>query len=193
MSFAQTYILALKVRTKLVSDASGPNTSLRRLVVQANMLDSLMELISDTQAARIEEKLKVTFSDQLPEPSREPDAEISTYEVDSDEDLEDDDDIYYESSEESEEDEDWEEANSSAYLELERLVDAVSSEYLYMPMVLRTKASELELPALEECQSLSDSEDELLDLSFENPMFVRDRKITNPNRDVSTPHISSLF
>lgn len=57
MSFAQTYILASKVRFKLTREAQSPKSSLRNLVVQANMLDNIMDYISDETKRRTSEKL----------------------------------------------------------------------------------------------------------------------------------------
>ncbi|KHC56832.1 Late-stage biofilm-induced protein [Candida albicans P75010] len=57
MSFAQTYILASKVRSKLTREAQSPKSSLRNLVVQANMLDNIMDYISDETKRRTSEKL----------------------------------------------------------------------------------------------------------------------------------------
>ncbi|CAL1199816.1 unnamed protein product [Candida parapsilosis] len=52
MSFAQTYILASKVRSKLTKEAASPKSSLRNLVVQANMLDNLMDYITEETERR---------------------------------------------------------------------------------------------------------------------------------------------
>ena len=58
MSFAQTYILAkAKVRSKLTREAQSPKSSLRNLVVQANMLDNIMDYINDETKRRTSEKL----------------------------------------------------------------------------------------------------------------------------------------
>lgn len=45
MSLAELYVLASKVRSKLTREAANPKTSLRLLVLQANMLDNLMDHI----------------------------------------------------------------------------------------------------------------------------------------------------
>ena len=55
MSFAQTYILASKVRSKLTREAQSPKSSLRNLVVQANMLDNIMDYINDETKRRTSE------------------------------------------------------------------------------------------------------------------------------------------
>lgn len=47
MRLSGPYILAKKGRAKLLRDASNPNISLRVIVTQANMLDSLMDYITD--------------------------------------------------------------------------------------------------------------------------------------------------
>ncbi|ODV79729.1 uncharacterized protein CANTADRAFT_211635 [Suhomyces tanzawaensis NRRL Y-17324] len=102
MSFAQSYILASKVRTKLTKEAANPRSSLRNLVMQANMLDNIMDHISEeTHKRSILKKEKemsasahtsVTFS--VPNARREEATSVTEYEVGSDSD--DDDEIDYE-------------------------------------------------------------------------------------------------
>lgn len=103
MSFAESYLLASKVRSKLTREAANPKTPLRSLVLQANMLDNLMDHIS----VETEKKLsanKVSFS----LPSRSPlssGSSVTEYEVDLDSDSDSDDADYYYSSEEEEDEE----------------------------------------------------------------------------------------
>lgn len=52
MTFAQSYLLASKVRSKLTKEASSPKSSLRVLVTQANMLDNIMDHIAAESAKR---------------------------------------------------------------------------------------------------------------------------------------------
>lgn len=54
MTFAQSYMLASKVRSKLTREAANPRASLRNLVVQANMLDNLMDHIAEELSRRKE-------------------------------------------------------------------------------------------------------------------------------------------
>ncbi|EGV61185.1 hypothetical protein PSN45_001695 [Yamadazyma tenuis] len=154
MSFAQTYVLASKVRGKLTKDASNPKVSLRSLVVQANMLDNLMDHIASENSKRLDKLNRVKF--ELPKTQRQSDTSspqyttsIKEYEVssDSDSDVELDDydsdsDDYYYSSEEEEEEED------------ERSYTAVKVD-LSTPMKLGTIQEESEVPGL----SISDSEE----------------------------------
>lgn len=106
MSFAETYLLASKVRTKLTKDATNPKISLRNLVTQANMLDNLMDHISKENEKRLNNLNKVKF--ELPKAAQRS-SPLSTsvveYEVDSDSDSDylDDDDYYYSSEEEDDE------------------------------------------------------------------------------------------
>lgn len=112
MSFAQTYILASKVRSKLTREAQSPKSSLRNLVVQANMLDNIMDYISDETKRRTSEKLTSKTNTQksssgylspessmvqfAPTPVRQAyKTSITEYEIDSDssdDDEEDEDD-----------------------------------------------------------------------------------------------------
>lgn len=91
-SFAESYVLALKVRSKLTREAADPKTSLRLLVLQANMLDNLMDHIAlETEKRRTPAPSKVSF--ELPEKkpaSMQVVPSVTEYEIDSDSDLEDD-------------------------------------------------------------------------------------------------------
>ncbi|EGW30058.1 uncharacterized protein SPAPADRAFT_63675 [Spathaspora passalidarum NRRL Y-27907] len=65
LSFAQTYILASKVRSKLTKEAASPKASLRHLVVQANMLDNIMDYISEeTERRTIQQREKSKLQQQ---------------------------------------------------------------------------------------------------------------------------------
>ena len=167
MSFAQTYILALKVRLKLTHDAGALNVLLRRLVVQANMLDTLMDLIAEQQLAK--------HHAPVLEPVAEDRTEVTTYEVESDDD--DDDDIYYDSSEyDLELDDDWD--DSCAPSELALLAKLVF-DYQYPVVVdheidVNDDDADDELPALEQCHLLSDSEDELAEVVAPLPVMLHD-------------------
>ncbi|CAN3373059.1 hypothetical protein DIURU_005317 [Diutina rugosa] len=168
MSFAQTYILASKVRSKLTHDAGASNVSLRRLVVQANMLDTLMDSIAEQQSAK--------HHAPVIEPVAEDRTEVTTYEVESDDD-DDDDDIYYDSSEyDSESDDDWD--DSCAPSELASLAKSVF-DYQYPVVVdheidVNDDDADDELPALEQCHSSSDSEDELAEVVAPSPVMLHD-------------------
>lgn len=103
MSLAQSYALASKVRSKLTRDALDPKSSLRSLVVQANMLDSLLDHISEESKNRAA-KSKVSFRD-VPTVHRETPTKVVEYEVDddSDSDFDSDSDSDYEFEDEDEE------------------------------------------------------------------------------------------
>ncbi|CAN3374857.1 hypothetical protein DIURU_002555 [Diutina rugosa] len=51
-NFHQAYVLAGRVKRKLVSDANNPRSGLRSLVLQANLLDNLMGDIDEYSHAR---------------------------------------------------------------------------------------------------------------------------------------------
>ncbi|MCH0628550.1 hypothetical protein JNB11_00985 [Kocuria palustris] len=109
------------------------------------------------------------------EPVAEDRTEVTTYEVESDDD--DDDDIYYDSSEyDLELDDDWDE--SCAPSELALLAKLVF-DYQY-PLVVDHEIdvndddADDELPALEQCHLLSDSEDELAEVVAPLPVMLHD-------------------
>lgn len=167
MSFASSYVLASKVRSKLTRQAADPKSSLRSLVLQANMLDNIMDHIA-TKTEKVKSD-KVTFS--LPEPRREPVASgpsVTEYEVDSDSDSdmsdsefdsdsygfeysleEEDDDFYYSSDEE----------DTARPLKIERhhSVKHVGDE---RQLLVIFEDEENELPELTHLVSTSDSESE---------------------------------
>lgn len=105
MSLSQSYALASKVRSKLTKDAQDPKSSLRSLVVQANMLDSLLDHISEESKNRAA-KSKVSFREE-PTVHRETPTKIVEYEVDddsdSDSDFDSDSDYEFEDEDEDEE------------------------------------------------------------------------------------------
>lgn len=98
MSFAELYVLASKVRSKLTREASNPKTSLRSLVLQANMLDNLMDHIaSETEKKKAAQAShtapRVSFS--LPEKPKMPvvaGPSVTEYEIDYDSASDSDDD-----------------------------------------------------------------------------------------------------
>lgn len=120
MSFAESYVLASKVRLKLTKQALDPKSGLRQLVLQANMLDNLMDhIVVETEKKK--QRTRVLFL--LPaKPHVEPvslrgrGANVTEYEVESDldldlsdyddyalaSDLDSEDDYYYLSDEEEE-------------------------------------------------------------------------------------------
>lgn len=103
MSTLNTYYLASKVRSKLTKDAANPNVSLRNLVTQANMLDELMDSISNESSKRLDKlnNNKVTFDvSQSQKPhNRSTNVEELELNEESDEyESESDDDSYYYSS-----------------------------------------------------------------------------------------------
>lgn len=95
MSFAESYVLASKVRSKLTREASNPKASLRSLVLQANMLDNLMDHISiETEKRKSKSShsgvSKVSFAIPDKSPSMPVVPSVAEYEIDSDSDSDDD-------------------------------------------------------------------------------------------------------
>lgn len=99
MSFAQTYMLASTVRSKLTKEAANPNSSLRVLVSQANMLDNIMDSLAEKTEARMSQlKVSVESDDKhvsfkLPGRQKSHLSSVSTnvteYEVDPESDSDD--------------------------------------------------------------------------------------------------------
>lgn len=90
MTFAESYVLASKVRSKLTKEASNPKTSLRSLVLQANMLDNLMDHITlETEKRR--SAPSVSFSVPKKTHTAGTGPSVTEYEVDSDSDDDSDD------------------------------------------------------------------------------------------------------
>lgn len=111
LSFSQTYILASKVRSKLTKQANDPKVRLANLVVQANMLDNLMDSISSfaeerNKATATSGDSHVTFNVSKPHSSLRTVTSISEYEVDLDSDDEDSDDEYYDDDDDDDDDDD---------------------------------------------------------------------------------------
>ncbi|KAG7663373.1 uncharacterized protein J8A68_003121 [[Candida] subhashii] len=131
LSFAQTYILASRVRSKLTKEANSPKASLRNLVVQANMLDNIMDYIHDetekrTTITKQAPKDHVSFNVPIKPTRHEYKTSIVEYELDEESDsdeeiaVEEYAPMYYysqreaDSEEEEEEDEEWEDEYSSS-------------------------------------------------------------------------------
>lgn len=101
--------MASKVRVKLARQSADPKSSLRLLVLQANMLDRLMDDIT-INASKAKAPSKVTFT--IPQKAKEQEIHRTTggpnvteYEVDSDSDSDSDEEDYiYNASSDSEED-----------------------------------------------------------------------------------------
>ncbi|EMG47662.1 hypothetical protein SBY92_004643 [Candida maltosa Xu316] len=110
LSFAQTYLLASKVRSKLTKEAQSPKSSLRNLVVQANMLDNIMDYISDETKRRTEEYQAIRKSTTTttsasvqfaPSPLRQNyKTSVTEYEIDSESDEEEEEEDEEEQSDE---------------------------------------------------------------------------------------------
>lgn len=173
--------MASKVRVKLAKQAANPKSSLRLLVLQANMLDRLMDDIAVTSQKKTASK--VTFS--VPPPKKKVEEivfernsapNVTEYEVDSDSDSDDDDYSY--SSSDSEEnlfdpelddylsDSDDEEVavrNELVQTKSKSLpILADTSDQHQLPILLEEEDEELpELTGLNSTSSDSDSEDEL--------------------------------
>lgn len=144
MSFAQTYILASKVRSKLTREAQSPKSSLRNLVVQANMLDNIMDYISDETKRRTSEKLTSKTNTQksssgylspessvvqfAPTPVRQAyKTSITEYEIDSDS-SDDDEEEEEEDHEDDNEDDYFYEDGQNDYDDLDDYEDSVVME-----------------------------------------------------------------
>lgn len=115
MPFAQTYIFASTVRNKLTKQASNPNSSLRVLVTQANMLDNIMDHLAEETDKRVTKHMSsqvesdqkhVSF--QLPERKIQQgvSTKVTEYEVGSDSDSDSDSDSYSDDDDEDESDSD---------------------------------------------------------------------------------------
>lgn len=172
LSFAQSYILASKVRNKLTREAANPKSSLHNLVVQANMLDNLMDHISVETEKRTNAKQqeynqkKVSFDLNNVKPSsplsHTGGASITEYEVDSDSDEEFDSDsdsdseaeYFYEDGEEESD----EESDSDYYYSDDEDYDMsdvnIESKYKKLP-VINLSSSNLSI-----IQEENESEDE---------------------------------
>lgn len=102
MSLADSYVLASKVRAKLTKDANDPKSSLRSLVVQANMLDSLLDHITVESRSRAA-KTKVSFKEPIVH--HDAPTQVVEYEVEDDSDSDSDSDFDSDSDYEFEDDE----------------------------------------------------------------------------------------
>lgn len=176
LTFAQSYILASKVRSKLTKEAQNPNSSLRVLVTQANMLDNLMDHInSETEKRTATSKVQFQLPNNRPRQPSSLSANISEYEVDSDSDSDSDsddsdyesdsDDYYYSSEEEEEEEEEQGQAtlqHVQSYKQLKSLDLSLSS--------IREESTEL--PELSRSLSVTDSESEESDNEDEAIEFL---------------------
>lgn len=144
LTFAQTYILASKVKNKLTKEASNPKSLLWNLVVQANMFDNLMDHITKETEKRARDRSTTASTPRRVSfllPKKESSvseylsplaaastnythqSQVTEYEVASDSDSEDEDeDDYYYSDEEQEE-----ELHRGASLQVEALGHAVTT------------------------------------------------------------------
>lgn len=150
LSFAQSYILASKVRNKLTQQASNPKSSLVNLVTQANMLDNLMDHISIETEKRLSQQKSIsiptpsnvsftsTSSNFTPSCSPVHGANITEYEVSSD--SSDDDSYTDESDDDSELDSDSDYYYSSD--DEEEIIDVHKSSYKHLPLLKLSKIIE---------------------------------------------------
>lgn len=167
MSFASTYVLASRVRSKLTKQAADPKSSLRNLVLQANMLDNLMDHIS-TKTKNLKTQSSVQFS--VPEPvkhemhaagDRVNGPSVTEYEIDSDLDLDFDSDSDSDSEYDSDSDEysysemDTVEPVSFARKNTMPVIDLASDSQL---LVIAEEVDEDEVPDLTHLMSSSESE-----------------------------------
>ena len=116
MSFAQTYIFASTVRSKLTKQASNPNSSLRVLVTQANMLDNVMDHLAEETEKSVTKNMSFSAEDdhkhvsfQLPERKRHQgvSTNVTEYEVGSESDSDSDSDSYSDDDDQSDSDSDY--------------------------------------------------------------------------------------
>lgn len=103
MTFSESYVLASKVRSKLTREASNPKSSLRLLVLQANMLDNLMDHIAEHTARKQAEKVSFALPEK-PTVSRPRGPLVTEYELESDSDLDYDSESDFDSDLDSEDD-----------------------------------------------------------------------------------------
>ncbi|PVH14546.1 uncharacterized protein CXQ87_002690 [Candidozyma duobushaemuli] len=197
MSFAESYVLASKVRSKLTRQAANPKASLRSLVLQANMLDNLMDHIAvESDKRKAAPPAKVSFA--LPEKPQAPSVgpSVTEYEVDYDSASDDDDDydfddfnegthtVYYSSESDSDSDSD-DYYYSSDEEEEEDLTP--SSSYRHLPTIdlsdmhLHRSLSVIEeeteeMPELARSNSTSDSDSEIEDVAHAAVVSVADEE-----------------
>lgn len=166
MSLALSYLLASKVRAKLTKDASNPKTSLRTLVVQANMLDNLMDHIASQNTKRAEKLLQVKFDI----PHRSPTATSTTvqeYEVEEESDSDFDSDFDSESDSDTEYDYQYDETDEEEYdsddyyysSEEEEEEEEQQPQPQHNTFKLSTIEEEPEMPELSKSSSSTDESD----------------------------------
>ncbi|ANZ77275.1 BA75_04632T0 [Komagataella pastoris] len=98
LTFAETYLLASKVKDKLTKEAVNPKTNLRLLVCQANLLDNLMDTLQNRNEYQPETNA-VAFKSESTISVLGNDSVVTTTELsDSDEEYTDDESDYSSSS-----------------------------------------------------------------------------------------------
>lgn len=197
MSFAELYVLASKVRSKLTRQAANPKASLRSLVLQANMLDNLMDHIAvESEKRKAAPPAKVSFA--LPE---KPQAQsvgpsVTEYEIDYDSASDDDDDydfddytenthtVYYLSDSESDSDsddyyylsdEEEEEDLSPSLLYRHLPTIDLSDMHLHRSLLVIEEETE-EMPELARSSLTSDSDSEIEDVAHAAGVSVADEE-----------------
>lgn len=201
MSFAELYVLASKVRSKLTRQAANPKASLRSLVVQANMLDNLMDHIESEKQKAAQQPRRVSFS--LPQKPQSPNAgpSVNEYEIDYDSASDDEDDYYNidrstESTVYSLSDLD-SDSDSDDFYYLSDEEDEPSALYRHLPTIdlsdmhlhrslLVIKEEAEELPELARSSLQSDSDSEIEDVAHAVGVSVAD-----PEHIQSTPKAPS--
>lgn len=166
---SETYMLANKARAKLTKEASRGDHDLRILVAHANLLDNLMEKISNNQ---FDDSIKTTFATISFNPY-ENKTTVTFIQDDSDSDSSDDEDEFEEDDDEnnnnmsvtmiydSDEDSDYSSDEDFDEGELKALsinLTRVNSNFRKMPTI--NELSEQELDELENYQSDSEEEEE---------------------------------
>lgn len=194
MSFAESYVLASKVRSKLTKQAANPKSSLRSLVLQANMLDNLMDHIAVETEKKKQQSGRVSFllpEKPVPVATRGRGANITEYEVDLDSDLDsdyddyalasdldsDDDDYYYSSDEEEENTQSL--AAAMAPLRVTKTLPTLDLSSDHDLLVIYEEDEDEELPELSRSTSLSDSESED-EMSVNVPHYTYTHKMSEP-------------
>lgn len=160
MSFAQTYIFASTVRNKLTKQASNPNSSLRVLVTQANMLDNIMDHLAEETDKRVTKHISPSVesdkhvSFELPERKIQQgvSTKVTEYEVGSDSDSDSDSDSY------SDDDEDDSESDSDYYY----YSDSDEEEEIQIPSIQIAKVQSFkQLPSMDLSRyTIEEEEDE---------------------------------
>lgn len=159
MSLVENYKMASLVRRKLTQDSRLPKVSLRSLVLQANMLDNILD---DIDAAKLGNQKTVAF--ELPKPEKTKVQEFEIVDDDFDDDFDDSSDDDYDDysddySEDDDDDDDYSDNSDSDY----DSDDTIDFSYISTPKfnLYPKNLSPIPevVPELSDCDSSSDSSD----------------------------------